>query len=154
GLPFIPLKGSFLAQQRYGDASLRPAADVDLLAPDDASYDAWTRLLAADVYELETESARDRVFQRRDTRPPASFAEDADSPRPVELHRRLEVRLLGRSVDVTEPYVRGLSGGSLLGEPALLPSDGALALHLLVHAGPALVGRGVRLVQLHDFTRL
>jgi hypothetical protein len=152
-LSFVPLKGAVLAALRYRDAAQRPRADIDLLAAD-GQFDAWSRLLAELGYERQTESARDRVFQKPGARMPDSYAEDADFPRPVELHRRLETRLLGRSFDLTEAYVRGLAPGRLHGAAALLPDDDALALHLLVHAGPDLVGRGLRLIQLHDFTTL
>jgi len=153
GLPFAPLKGSILAFQRYPDPAERPCADLDLLATD-GSFDAWSRLLVEAGYSVQTESARDRVFLNPGARVPDSFAEHPDSPRQVELHRHLATKLLGRVVDVTPRYAARLRPGTLAGEPALLPDDGALALHLLVHAGPDLVGRGVRLLQLHDFTTI
>ncbi|HEV8268475.1 MAG TPA: nucleotidyltransferase family protein, partial [Thermoanaerobaculia bacterium] len=154
GLPFVPLKGAILASERYRDPSLRPCADIDLLAPDAASFEAWSRALAEAGYRLQTEDEKDRVFLRPGAHVPDSFAEHPDNPRPVELHRRLTTRLLGRTVDLTDRYLASLSDGRLLGVPARLPTENALALHLFVHAGPDLVGRGCRLLQLYDFTTL
>jgi hypothetical protein len=153
GLAFVPLKGAVLAFSRGRDPSLRPCADLDLLASG-ADFDAWTRVLLEMGYVLETEGAKDSVFQNPKTRPPSSFAEDPDAPRPVELHRRIETRLLGRVHDPTESYLASLTDGTLLGVPARLPSDDALFLHLFLHASPDLVGRGLRLVQYDDFTHL
>lgn len=149
GLPFVPLKGSLLAFDRYPDAALRPAADLDLLAPG-GSFDAWTELLVGEGYELTARGRKDWVFARPSARTPDDFREHPDNPRPVELHRSLEVRLLGRTVDLTSRYVAGLRETRVAGIPALAPPDDLLWLHLLVHAGPALVGRGVRLIQIHD----
>ena len=138
GLAFHPLKGALLAFGKYPDPSLRPAADIDLLA-EEPDFEAWSRILVEEGYFAQTESPDVRVFFRTDFRTPDSFEEHPDNPRPVELHRRVAYRLLGRRVDLTERY---------LTDP---DRDRALFLHLLVHAGPALVGRGLRLVQFEDF---
>lgn len=149
GLPFVPLKGGILAFSRYADPSLRPLADLDVLAPP-GTFEAWTELLLEEGYEVRTRGERDWVLARPGARRPDDFREHPDNPRPVELHRSLAVRLLGRTVDVTPRYLAGLAPSTVLGQPALVPPDGVLFLHLLVHAGPALGGRGVRLIQLHD----
>ena len=47
GIPAIPLKGVTLAEQLYGDPSLRESHDIDLLVPTEAVPDAWELLLAA-----------------------------------------------------------------------------------------------------------
>jgi len=154
GLALVPLKGSYLAPERYRDLSLRPAADIDLLARDD-EFDAWSRLLLDEGYERQAESADVSVFSKRSFRSPDGFAEHPDNPRPVELHRRLRFRLLGRVHDFTGLYLgETREARSVDGIAALFPGERALALHLLVHAGPALVGRGLRLLQLHDFSVL
>ncbi len=149
GLPFVPLKGSLLAFDRYADPALRPAADLDLLAPE-GSFDAWTELLVGEGYEVTTRGRKDWVFARPGARTPDDFREHPDNPRPVELHSSLEVRLLGRTIDLTSRYVASLRDARVVGSPARAPDDDLLWLHLLVHAGPALVGRGVRLIQIHD----
>jgi hypothetical protein len=150
GLSFVPLKGTYLATERYADPALRPCADIDLLAKG-GEMEAWSRVLVEAGYAAGPDSGKDVLFSRPGERTPDSFAEHPDNPRPVELHRRLETRLLGRVVDLTGAYLAGLSAATLYGRPALLPDDDTLALHLLVHAGPDLVGRGLRLVQLQDF---
>lgn len=153
GLPFVPLKGTYLFAARYEEPAHRPMADLDLLALP-GSFEAWTRVLADLGYDLVTKGFKDWVFERPGSRTPTDFAEHQDNPRPVELHFGLPVRLLGRTADVTSRYRSGLGETTLLGVPALVPGDDLLALHLLVHAGPALVGRGARLIQLVDFSKL
>lgn len=154
GLALVPLKGAILGPLHYRDPSLRPAADLDLLAGE-GDVPRWEAALAGLGYAKVAESARDVVFRRPGERVPTGFEERPDNPCPVELHRHLGVRLLGRLVDPTREYRGRLSPGSLPGAgPALLPDDDALLLHLLVHLAPAAVGRGSRLVQLHDLRLL
>ena len=153
-LDLIPLKGSVLGPAFYRDPSLRPAADLDLLA-DGGDVSRWERLLGSLGYERAAETSRDVVFRRPAERGPTGFEERPDNPRPVELHRHLGVRLLGRTVDPTPSYRSRLAAGTLPGiGGALLPGDDALLLHLLVHLAPAAVGRGARLLQLHDLSLL
>lgn len=149
GLPFVPLKGGVLAFERYPAPELRPTADIDLLAPP-GSFEGWAELLNEERYALQTRGRNDSVFARPGARTPVDFREHPDNPCPVELHRRLETRLLGRSIDLTERYLADLREARVVGQPARVPSDRLLFLHLLVHAGPVLVGRGARLIQLHD----
>lgn len=154
GLPFIPLKGTFLATERYRDASLRPTADIDLLTPG-TSFPGWSRLLAEEGYSLAAESFKNQVFDRPGARAPAGYGEHADNPRPVELHERLRERFVGRVVDFTDLYLEDAREGTLLGGlPALVPGPRGLAAHLFAHAAPAAVGRGLRLVQLADLSHL
>lgn len=154
GLPLVPLKGAVLGPLRYGDPSLRPAADLDLLA-EERDLHRWERLLAGLGYESVAATPRDAVFRRPGERVPSGFEERPDNPRPVELHRHVGVRLLGRAVDPTPAYRSRLRAGELPGiGGALLPDDDALLLHLLVHLAPAAVGRGARLLQLHDLSLL
>lgn len=154
GLDLVPLKGSVLGPVFYRDPSLRPAADLDLLA-DDGDVARWERLLGSLGYERAAETSRDIVFRRPEERVPTGFEERPDNPRPVELHRHLGVRLLGRTVDPTPSYRSRVAAGTLPGiGRALLPDDDALLLHLLVHLAAAAVGRGARLLQLHDLSLL
>lgn len=153
GLPFVPLKGTYLFAARYEDPSQRPMADLDLLAPR-GTFGPWTRLLLEEGYELATRGRKDWVFARPGVRTPTDFAEHEDNPRPVELHFALPVRLLGRDVDLSSLYVSRLRSVPFLDSRAEVPDDDVLALHLLVHAGPSLVGRGLRLIQFVDFRKL
>ncbi len=151
GLPLIPLKGTYLTPERYRDLSLRPSADIDLLTPPHFVAD-WSRLLLEEGYILETQSEKDRVFTRPGARVAGQgYEENEDNPRPVELHHAIRQRLLGRTVDITELYTEGLVDGNVLGLSARIPMDDALAVHLLHHAAPAAIGRGLRLIQIYDF---
>ncbi|MEO6325024.1 MAG: nucleotidyltransferase family protein [Thermoanaerobaculia bacterium] len=154
GLPLIPLKGAYLAAERYRDLSLRPAADIDLLAPAE-TFAPWARLLEESGYVLRHESWKNRVYIRPGHREPDGFGEHPDNPRPVELHQRVRERFLGRFVDLTDSIVERLSDG-FVGDTvtARIPDDAALALHLFAHAAPAAIGRGLRLIQLVDLTHL
>ena len=154
GLDLVPLKGAVLGALRYGDPSLRPAADIDLLCREE-ELARWERVLTGLGYALTARSGKDLVFRRPGERVPTGFEERPDNPRPVELHFRIPSRLLGRTVDPTEAYRARLAAGELpsVGR-ALLPDDDALLLHLLAHLGPAAVGRGARLIQLHDLSLL
>ena len=154
GLPLIPLKGAYLASERYRDLSLRPAADIDLLAPGD-TFEPWGRLLVSEGYVLANESWKNRVYVRPGHREPAGFGEHPDNPRPVELHQRVRERFLGRTIDFTDVLTARLTDGFVGGAiAARLPDDSALALHLFAHAAPAAIGRGLRLIQLVDFSHL
>lgn len=149
GLPFAPLKGSVLAFRPGGDPSARPMADLDLLAPH-GTFDAWSSLLRDAGYRPTVSSFKNLTFRRGVEKVPVGFGEDADHPRPVELHGRIRERFLGRVLDVTAAYESGLADARLLGEPARLPDAHALTLHLLLHAAPAAAARGLRLVQAED----
>ncbi len=153
-LPLVPLKGAVLGPLHYRDSSLRPAADLDLLAAQD-ELAGWKRLLEGLGYEPVATTEKDVIFRRPGERVPTGFEERPDNPRPVELHWRIGGKLLGRAVDPTDAYRSRLAAGTLpgIGE-ALLPDDDALLLHLLVHLAPAAVGRGARLLQLHDLSLL
>ena len=154
GLPLIPLKGAYLASERYHDLSLRPAADIDLLAPGD-TFEPWCRLLEAEGYVLENESWKNRAYVRAGHREPSGFGEHPENPRPVELHQRVKERFLGRTLDITDVLLTRLTDGFVGGDiPASLPDDTALALHLFAHAAPAAIGRGLRLIQLVDFSHV
>lgn len=154
GLPLIPLKGAFLSSERYRDLSLRPAADIDLLAPGD-TFEPWCRLLEAEGYVLENESWKNRAYVRAGHREPTGFGEHPENPRPVEVHQRVRERFLGRTLDITDVLLARLTDGFVDGDiAARLPGDTALFLHLFAHAAPAAVGRGLRLIQLVDVSQV
>ena len=156
GLRLVPLKGAYLSSERYRDPSLRPCADIDLLAAGDLC-DAWGRLLEKDGYAYLEESLtyKNRAYARPHEKPTGSgYLEDTDNPRPVDLHPRIAERFLGGVVDITDAYTGDLHDGTVAGVPARVPGARALALHLFAHAAPTAVGRGVRLLQIHDLTFL
>jgi hypothetical protein len=72
----------------------------------------------------------------------------------VDLHASIRESLLGNIVDVTEAVRATLASAELHGFPALLPDDDGMLVHLLLHLAPHAIGRGARLVQLVDLSRL
>ena len=151
GLPFTPLKGSWLRSERYRSPALRPSSDVDLLVGDE-DLGAWRRVLADRGYTREIKAGRHWVFSRPDESPMAVAGEHAEHPRPVELHTRITDRVFGADVDVTDAFRADLRAGQVMATvPAVVPGEAGLALHLFLHASAAMLDRGMRLAQLLDF---
>lgn len=151
GLPFVPLKGSYLRSERYPSPALRPSSDIDLLIEDGVAP-AWRRVLRGLGYTVEYATSRHLVFTRAGDAPVAVDGDHPDHPRPVELHGRITERVFGRDVDATTVYRADLRPGHILGSvPALVPGDVGLAAHLFLHASAAMLARGMRLAQLMDF---
>ena len=149
GLTLAPLKGTFLRSERYESSALRPSADLDLLAdPEDVA--AWRAVLHACGYTDERVGARHVSFSRPDQQPVEADGDHPDHPCPVELHTAISARVFGRVIDVTDDYRRDLRDGTLLGMPARVPGDAALALHLVLHAAESMLDRGLRLAQVID----
>jgi len=150
GLPLVPLKGSFLRSERYARPTLRPSADIDLLArPDDVP--GWGALLRRLGYTVEQVTPRHRIFSHPTRTPVTTDGDHPDHPRPVELHERLAELVLGRRFDITSAYLAQLEHGTVLGDvPALTPGPAALGLHLVLHAGHDMLDRGLRISQLLD----
>jgi hypothetical protein len=145
----LPLKGVALHELGIYQAGERPMADIDLLVQprDDA---AATRVLAMLGYRETGNTGRERIFEPTGPAAPADWCEQGDSPVKIELHDRIAEPLPIATVDIT---------ARLLPEPALpgvnpYPSEAALMLHLLLHAAGNIRTRALRLLQLHDISRL
>jgi len=145
----LPLKGSALHELGIYQAGERPMADIDLLVqPRDAA--AATRLLARLGYRETGDTGRERIFEPIGPAAPAHWAEHGDNPVKIELHGRIAEPLPIATADIT---------AQLLPRPALpgvnpYPTVAALMLHLLLHAAGSIRTRGLRLLQLHDISRL
>jgi hypothetical protein len=145
----LPLKGVALHELGIYQAGERPMADIDLLVrPRDAA--AATRLLAMLGYLETGNTGRERIFEAIGSVAPADWAEHGDNPVKIELHERIAEPLPIATTDIT---------ARLLPRPALpgvnpYPSVAALMLHLLLHAAGNIRTRAVRLLQLHDISRL
>jgi hypothetical protein len=155
GIPVMPLKGSLLWTRSPGDPYRRPMADLDLLVrPDDR--EAARSVLAGEGYrrrEVRTRRPTHDTFTLPGNERVVSLAgEHPDNPRPIELHVEVKRHLWAwvEDDDLT-PFLWARSGRStVVGEPAVVPSDLALLGHLAVHATSDLLqGRG-RLLQLLD----
>ncbi|HET9436248.1 MAG TPA: nucleotidyltransferase family protein, partial [Candidatus Limnocylindrales bacterium] len=159
GLPVMPLKGSILSTRAGADPYRRPMADVDILVRP-ADLEAARSVLAGLGYRRRPEGGRrptHDTFERPGTdRVVSADGEHPDNPRPIELHVEVKRHLWGWVDDdnLTAFLWREAGPGTVLGEPAMLPSDRALLAHLAIHAtSDLLVGRG-RLVQWLDLADL
>lgn len=144
-LPFALLKGPALAERLYGDASLRPTTDVDVLV-DPANLDA--ALAALDGIGArpppgwtERDLARERRWGHQTVRMLDGF--------PVEVHMRASERFGGR-----------MEAGPLLARAVEVPVLGTrlpvLSLpdelaYLATHAAAHFLTKEVLLLDLHAF---
>ncbi|HEX5589514.1 MAG TPA: nucleotidyltransferase family protein [Candidatus Limnocylindrales bacterium] len=159
GLPVLPLKGSILSTRAGADPYRRPMADLDLLVRP-ADLEASRSVLAGLGYRRRPEGGRlpthDTFERPGNDRVVSADGEHPDNPRPIELHVEVKRHLWGwvDDDDLTPFLWLEAHPGSVLGEPAMLPSDQALLAHLAIHAtSDLLVGRG-RLVQWLDLAEV
>jgi hypothetical protein len=82
-IPCVPLKGAALAEDLYGDPTLRPMTDVDLLVPHDALAAAREIMVAAGYEEEEGDLRED--FQE-EFRSEISYFRARPLPARVEIH--------------------------------------------------------------------
>lgn len=124
-IPSLVLKGAALAREWYGDLSLRPFLDIDILVPENERLRARAALGRAGYRALPDTIAPHHL---------APLARDG-APCTVELHHRL-TRLPARSrLDFAELYARSISLQSNATIRTLGPEDTLihLCLHLLSH---------------------
>lgn len=149
GIPLVALKGAALHAIGLYEPGERPMADIDLLARHEDVQRTARMLEALGFYETLV-TWKHRVFEPNECRAPASFGEHSNNGMKIELHSRIKEILPVHAVDVTElvwprlPHV-GLND---------YPSKAALLSHLLLHAAGAMAYRALRLLQLHDISRL
>ena len=151
GVALVALKGAALYQRGIYEVGERPMADVDLLVRD-FELNSVTRLLAACGFELTFVTWRHQLYESRVAAKPtgAGFGEHSENPIKIEVHINIRERLPVTETDITqylfptEPHV-GLNA---------YRSVSALMLHLLLHAAGNMRARALRLVQLHDISRI
>lgn len=149
GLALVPLKGAALHASGIYVPGERPMADLDLLVEEAQLAPAVRRLTELGFRET-SRTWKHRVFELDADHAPAALGEHASNGIKIELHHRVREILPLRAVDLSqvvwpEPPRPGLNS---------YPSKAALLMHLLLHAAGAMVGRGLRLLQLHDIARL
>ena len=155
GVAAMPLKGSILTTRVGGDRHRRPMADLDILVHSD-DLDAARGALVGLGYRRQMAANRrptHDTFLRPGNDEVVSFdGEHPDNPRPIELHVEVKRHLWAwvDDDDLTAFLWSGAREGTVLGEPALLPSDRALLAHLAIHATSDLLGSRGRLVQWLD----
>ena len=148
-LPVMALKGSALyALGLYRDGE-RPMADIDLLVTPHESTQVRALLEALGFREVasswkhwELEARAPSCEQSVD--PP--YGERASAAIKIDLHQHIAECLPVNQMDITE-WVWPSKAQSGLNP---YPSMAALMLHLLLHAAGNMVGRSLRLIQVHD----
>ena len=155
GIRTMPLKGAILTTRPGPGRDLRPMSDLDLLVrPGDRA--AATAALVRLGYLRRSEPHRrptHDVFEHATGEIVRSYDfEHPDNPRRIDLHTEVRRHLWvwTDDDDLTEFLWASATDGTVLGQPAAVPSDEALLAHLAIHATcDLLVGRG-RLVQWLD----
>lgn len=139
----MPMRGVALAEDLYGDSSLRVAGDLDFLLPPDAVLRA-ARLLVECGYQPWTSTEEDQAmlrvppeFVRRFVIPTryelSLYRRDAEASFFVELHWALLFPAYGLA-PLPREFWDELEPGVRWGAPALKPSPEWLVLMLAVHA--------------------
>jgi Uncharacterised nucleotidyltransferase len=155
GIACVALKGAALHALGFYAAGQRPMADIDLLVRE---HDAtgMTTLLQTLGFGQTSVTWKHRILMPLADRGASSgarmgrYGEDEDTPLKIELHTRVAERLPVTEVDITAlifPHtaIPGINP---------YPSSFALLLHLLLHAAGNILGRNLRLIQLHDIALL
>jgi hypothetical protein len=136
GVPYIALKGAYLAYHCYPHAAMRPMRDVDILVPDDQVLDVFNLLLDHGYQQATNQQGNlDTWLQAKKHLPPlfSPFGKKM-----IELHNRLSMpdpRGGNQALPSTDEGLWSrriyceLAGSSI---PFLSPTD--LLLHLCVHA--------------------
>lgn len=149
GVPFIALKGQALHALGLYSPGERPMADLDLLTrADDAK--ALAVILRAMRFRQTAETWKHSVFEPEAAQTCAPFGEHGSNPLKVDLHTRLMEILPLRPVEIAGLMLPARPAGGL--NP--YASNGALMIHLLLHAGGAILSRTLRMIQLHDIALL
>jgi hypothetical protein len=149
GIAAVALKGAALHALGVYRAGDRPMADVDLLVrPRDARPAA--KLLESLGYAESNASWKERVFTPIDHRDPDGLGEHAGNDIKIELHERICERLPWRVTDISELIhpVEPLPGCHGY------PSKASLMSHLVLHAAGGTAFQSLRLLHLHDLSRL
>jgi hypothetical protein len=148
-ISLIALKGAALHAIGLYEAGERPMADVDLLARPEDEQRAVRMLEALEFHETYATS-RHRVFDPVRYRAPAGFGEHSDNPIRIELHTRITEILPLRATEISKLVFPQQPRSGL----NYYPAKAALLNHLLLHAAGAMASRSLRLLHLHDISRL
>jgi len=148
GIPVLPMKGALIAFTRYREPGLRPMADLDLLVRPDDEAGLGEVLQRLGYRDTSGPEAGHGIYRRPDDRVVSLDGTHPDNPRAVEVHTKLRrsVWYDRGGVDVARDLWAGARSATLLGQPALVPSDEALLVSVASHAtGHLLRGAGLLL---------
>lgn len=148
-LPLLGLKGAAMLRHGLAPAGTRPMSDIDLLVPPGA-VDHADRVIRALGYAPGVRKARHIAYEPLHAPADRAFGEHEDNPIPIELHTAVTEPLPRRAVDITADLAPHEAPAGVHG----YRSKAALMRHLLLHTAGNLCTRNVRLIQLHDLSRL
>jgi hypothetical protein len=136
GIPYVALKGAYLANHAYPQAALRPMRDLDILVPRALVLQAWQTLLDAGWLRIDLyQGTPDAAMLQNKHLPPLRSASGLAI---VELH----ARLFDQNPDAPEPadlsespafWARRIKA-AVAGQSLTFESPTDLLLHLIVHA--------------------
>ncbi len=149
GIAAVALKGVALHALDIYCAGERPMADVDLLVRPQDAREA-VKVLEGLGYSESGASWKERVFTPIDHQDSNALGEHAGNDIKIELHDRICERLPWRVTDISELIqpaepLPGCHG---------YPSKASLMSHLVLHAAGAMAFQSLRLLHLHDLSRL
>jgi Uncharacterised nucleotidyltransferase len=151
GIALVALKGAALYQRGIYNVGERPMADIDLLVRH-ADMNTMPRLLGTCDFDLAFVSWRHHLYESRVGAESTAgrFGEHIDNPIKIEVHTSIRERLPLSETDITQFLfpTEPRAGLNPYG------SDAALMMHLLLHAAGNMRARALRLIQLHDISRL
>lgn len=157
GVAVMPMKGAVLAFARYREPGLRPMADLDLLvrpADEPRLHDVLVRV----GYRLldDADRRRHRTYGRPGDRVVATESVHPDNPRKVEVHTGLfrSVWTDHAGVDLAPRLWSAVRHATLVGRPALVPSDAAMLFDVASHATSHLVRGTGRVLHWVDVAEL
>jgi len=157
GIAVMPLKGAILAFARYRDPALRPMADLDLLVrpvDEPGLHDVLVRL----GYRLldDADRRRHRTYARPGDRVVTTEGVHPDNPRKVEVHTGLYRSVWSdhAGLDLAPHLWSAGHEATLLGRPAVVPSDAALLFDVASHATTHLVRGTGRILHWVDVAAL
>jgi hypothetical protein len=149
GIAAVALKGVALHALDVYRAGDRPMADVDLLVRPEAARGA-VKMLEGLGYAESSASWKERIFTPIDHQDASALGEHAGNDIKIELHDRICERLPWRLTDISELIhpVEPLPGCTGY------PSKASLMSHLVLHAAGGTAFQSLRLLHLHDLSRL
>jgi hypothetical protein len=119
----MPVKGVLLQRLVYGEQTLRPIADVDLLVPENRFLEACAMLRREGFTDQHWEIGRWQATLRNPDGPPLG----------VDLHRRL-TRTSRSRLTAAGMFERGRLDEILFGALVVVPCHEDIVAHLVLHA--------------------
>ncbi|MES2498082.1 MAG: nucleotidyltransferase family protein [Pseudomonadota bacterium] len=159
GIPYLALKGAYLAWHAYPEPGLRPLRDLDLLVPRDRAMELFERLLDRGYTRIARYAGDPQAYLETSHQlPPLMGPAGANT---VEIHtlifhrdeRRCDVRDPAEDPAYWERKVERTMGGRAL----CFPSPEDILIHLIEHAvyghqfdnGPLLLSDIAYLIERH-----